>query len=165
MKLPCIIKPILFLFFIFLLIMLFGMKINVLFGGHTNCFICTKINYNGFLTNWTVSHFIVFAIAGYLCPTYSYTIFAIGILWELLELFLEYNSRTNNKGFICKNLIPSHSHCDTKTTSKKDFWEHYIGYDDKKMRLYWTSGGVNGALLDILFDGVGIYVGRYLATV
>lgn len=161
MKLPCIIKPILFLSFIVLLIMLFHKKINVLFGRH-NCFVCTKIHYNGFLTNWTVSHFIVFAFAGYLCPTYGYTIFAFGILWELFELFLEYNSRINNKGFVCKNIMPSH--CHTNPTSTKDFWEHYLGYDDKKMTLYWTSGGLNGALLDIVFDGVGVYVGIYLAT-
>ena len=162
MKLPCIIKPLIFLCLIGISIILYAKDMDMLFGSHDNCFVCTKINYNGYLTNWTISHFVVFAISGYLCPNNTYLLIAIGVLWEIIELFLEYTSKTNNKGFLCKNVMP---HCDTKITPKKEFWNHYLGYNNKNLILFWCSGGLNGTIMDILFDILGIYLGRYLASI
>jgi len=141
---------------------LFAKDIDVLFGSDNNCLICTKINYNGYLTNWTISHFIVFAISAYLCPKSIYTLIALGVLWEIIELFFEYTSRTNNNGFLCKNIMP---YCDDKITTKKEFWNHYLGYENKNLLLFWCSGGLNGSIMDILADILGIYVGRYLAFI
>jgi hypothetical protein len=160
MKVPCIIKPVVFLVLVALSIIFFAKNLDSLFGGHDNCFVCTKLNYNGYLTNWSISHFVVFAISGYLCPNNIYALMIIGIIWEILELILEYNSKINNQGFLCKNIMP---HCDTKNISKKEFWDHYLGYNNNKLVLFWCSGGLNGTLSDIVFDVLGIYLGRYLA--
>jgi hypothetical protein len=160
MKLPCITKPLFLLGLVGVSIMLFAKNIDLLFGGHNNCFICTKINFNGYLTNWTTSHFIVFAISGYLCPKNIYMLIAIGILWEIVELFFEYTSKINNQGFLCNHIMPN---CDKKTISKKEFWDHYLGVNNHDLTLFWCSGGMVGSILDIIADTLGVYVGRYLA--
>lgn len=158
MKLPCITKPILFLSMVSLSILLFAKKMDSLFGSHNNCFICTKLNYNGYLTNWSVSHFVVFAICGYLCPNNAYLLIALGILWEIIELILEYNAKLNQHGFLCKHM----PNC-KESISKKEFWDHYLGYHNHELILFWCSGGLLGSLSDIVIDTLGIYVGRYLA--
>ena len=116
------------------------------------------MHFNGYLTNWTVSHFIAFLIAGYISPKSVYYIILVGILWEFIELFFEYNSKTNHQHFLCKKKIIE---C-PKKISKRDFWNHYLGIKDYNFTLMWCSGGLIGALLDIFVDTLGVYTGIYI---
>lgn len=156
----CVIKPIIFLTLVAFSIAIFPKELDSLFGGHTKCFVCTKVGYNGYFTNWSISHFVVFAISGYLCPNNKFFLILIGTLWELFEIFLQYTSKTNNQGFLCKHLMPF---CDKQQATPHEFWDHYIGIEDRKIKLFWCSGGMLGSIVDIIMDALGVYVGSYLA--
>jgi hypothetical protein len=153
-------KPFIFLVMISLSILLFAKKMDSLLGSHNNCFICTKLNYNGYLTNWSISHFVAFAISGYLCPNNPYLLIFIGILWEIVEFVLEYNAKLNQDGFLCKRIM---TNCNKESITKKEFWDHYLGYHNHELILFWCSGGLVGSLSDIVINTLGIYTGRYLA--
>jgi hypothetical protein len=161
MKVPFIL-PFIFLVIVGIVVFLYESQINKVFGGSlgkANCFLCKKINYNGYLTNWTVSHFAVFLIVGFLCPTQIYTFIGIGILWEFIELYLEYTSKFNKQSVLCDNIVE----CNSAKISKTDFWHHFLGIRDNKISIYWNSGGLVGSLLDIVADILGLVVGRYLS--
>ena len=156
MKLPCIF----FLCIVALIVIFYEGPINKLFGGgdvNANCFICTKVNYNGYFTNWTLSHFVVFVIAAYFCPRNIYILIVLGIAWEIVELYLEYTSKFNHGSVLCKAVI----NCDTTDISKTHFWHHYFGIRNNKLSLFWCSGGFVGSLLDIVANILGVFTGRY----
>ena len=148
----------LYFFIIALFVILYIDVIDNIFGGFDNCFICTKVHFNGYLTNWSISHFIVFLIAGYICPESVYYIILFGISWEVIELFFEYISKTNHQHFLCKKKIIE---C-TKQLSTREFWNHYLGIKESNSILMWSSGGLLGALLDIFVDTLGVYTGIYI---
>lgn len=161
-KMPCVYKPFLFLVMVSIIILFFSENINILFGGDKNCFICRKVNYNGYLTNWTISHIGAFTIAGYICPNNKFILITLGILWEILEVFLEYHSTVKNTTIKLCKIMPK---CKNKKISSKHFWEHYFGINNNKIKLYWCSGGVIGGIMDIIADILGVYLGSYLATI
>jgi len=141
---------------------MYNKQINDLFGGgdiKAKCMVCTEVHYNGYLTNWTLSHFVLFAIVGYMCPKKIYHFILLGILWEICELYLEYTSQCNHNEMIC-GMIQCKEYI-----SKENFWKHYLGFENTKLNLFWCSGGLVGAIMDILADVLGVYVGKYLASI
>uniref|UniRef100_A0A6C0B7J2 Uncharacterized protein n=1 Tax=viral metagenome TaxID=1070528 RepID=A0A6C0B7J2_9ZZZZ len=154
------IKVILFLGLVSIILVTFIKQINKLFGGYDNCAICTPLHFNGYLSNWTLSHYLVFLIVGYLAPNRFTFIVIMGIAWEVMELYMEYISKTNHTHPLVKLL---RLECDTKL-HEDQFWKHYFGirkYHPKKT-LFWCSGGFIGSVLDIVADIAGAYTGIYL---
>jgi len=43
-------------------------------------------------------------------------------------------------------------------------FEYTYGYIDKKGHSYWTSGGVNGQLTDIIMNIFGVYLGVFISS-
>jgi hypothetical protein len=155
------IKVIIFLGIVTVILIAFIKPINNLLGGYDNCAICTPLHFNGYLSNWTLSHYLVFLIVGYLAPKRIALIVILGILWEIMELYMEYISKTQHDHPLVKLL---HLDCNTKL-SEDQFWNHYFGvrqYHPKKT-LFWCSGGFIGSVLDIVADISGAYTGIYLA--
>jgi len=153
-------KVIVFLGLVCIILITFIKQINQLFGGYDNCSICTPLHFNGYLSNWTLSHYLVFLVVGYLAPKRIALIVFMGIAWEVMELYMEYISKTNHNHILVKLL---HLDCDTKLEPKQ-FWNHYFGvrkYHPKKT-LFWCSGGFIGSILDIIADIAGAYTGIYL---
>jgi len=155
------IKVILFLSIVTIILISFIDTINNVLGGYDNCTICTPIHFNGYLSNWTLSHYLVFLMVGYLAPKRISLIIIMGIVWEVIELYMEYISKTQYDHPLVKLL---HLDCSTNIDEHK-FWNHYFGfrkYHDKKT-LFWCSGGFLGSVLDIIADIAGAYTGIYLA--
>ena len=74
-NMDCFLKSFTLLLIVAIIIIMYNNQINVLFGGgdiNAKCMVCTEVHYNGYLTNWTVSHFVLFAIVGYMCPKNIY---------------------------------------------------------------------------------------------
>ena len=155
------IKVVLFLSLVTIILVSFIQQINDLFGGYDDCMICTPLHFNGYLSNWTISHLLVFVIIGYLCPKQIILIIFLGVLWEIIELYMEYISKTNHNHPLVKLL---NLKCESKITPTQ-FWDHYFGirkYHHKKT-LFWCSGGFLGSILDIIADTTGAYIGIYLS--
>jgi hypothetical protein len=136
--------------------------IDDIFGGGGNsakCMICTKISYNGHLTNWTISHFFFYMILAMLCPDNLLLIIGIGVMWEFIELYFEYSSKIDHDNFLCRNKLLNN--CSQKMSST-DFWNHYLGFKEHKFSLFWCSSGLVGQLLDIAFDILGAFTGVFL---
>ena len=157
------IKVILFLSLVSTILLIFIEPINKWLGGYEDCFICKPIHFNGYLSNWTLSHYLVFLIVGYLAPKRIVLIVFMGILWEVMELYMEYISKTQHNHPLVKLL---HLNCDTKLR-KDQFWNHYFGFRKyhPKKTLFWCSGGFIGSVLDIIADIAGAYTGIHLANV
>ena len=158
MKINCNIILCICLFTIAIIVINYMDIIDYYFG-NIDCLICRKVHFTGYLTNWTLSHFILFLIAGFICPESLYITILAGISWEFVELFLEYISKTNHDHILCNmNIIK----CDTKIP-KDEFWLHYLGieeYSDTKM--IWCSGGIIGSIMDIIADIIGVFTGIYI---
>ena len=84
---------------------------------------------------WPILHFIGFALLGWLFPNCWGLLFIGGILWELLEVVMNYLT----KGTVVKQPM--------RVTSQK------VEYSD----VWWA-----GSFKDILFNGAGIFLGRTL---
>jgi len=154
-------KLILFLTLVTVILIAYIKQLNQLFGGYDDCAICTPLHFNGYLSNWTLSHYIVFVIVGYLAPTYFKFIVFLGILWEVVELYFEYISKTNPTHLVVKLL---HLDCKTQLTPNQ-FWNHYFGIRKfhHSKTLFWCSGGLVGSILDIMADIAGVYTGIFIA--
>jgi hypothetical protein len=160
MKINCNILLFIFFFTVFIIIIFYMDIINYYLGGVDDCLICRKVHFNGYLTNWTISHFILFLIAGYICPESLYIIILAGISWEFVELYLEYISKTNHDHILFNMSIIKK--CDTKMPKDK-FWGHYWGINQyKNTELVWCSGGAIGSLMDIVVDIIGVFTGIYI---
>jgi hypothetical protein len=158
MKIDCSVVLFLYLFFLAIFVIKYLLAIDGIFGGFTDCLICTKVRFNGYLTNWTISHYFAFLIAGYICPKNVYFIIFAGILWEFVELFLEYNSKINHEHILCTSKLIE---CETKM-STHEFWEHYLGIKEHNTTYVWCSGGMVGSLIDIVINTFGVYTGIYI---
>ena len=160
----CTCKILLVSLLAFSVLLAFISHIDELFGGGGNsaeCLVCTKVSYNGHLTNWTVSHFVFFMVLAMICPDNLYLIIGIGVFWEFIELYFEYVSKLRHDSILCEQkLIDTCTH----KMSSEDFWKHYLGFKEHPYSLYWCSSGLVGQLLDITFDIAGAYTGVYLAT-
>jgi hypothetical protein len=149
-----------YLFFMTIIVIKYIDVIDFYFGGLDDCLICTKVHFNGYLTNWSISHYITFLIAGYISPESVYIIILAGVLWEIVELILEYTSKTNHDSFLCSTRILKY--CKIKMTNE-EFWHHYFGIKEHKdTKFIWSSGGFLGALLDIIINTLGVYSGIYI---
>lgn len=140
-------------------VIIFLNKIDNYIGGFDDCLICSKLHFNGYITNWSITHFIAFLVAGFISPRNLYfTIFA-GVSWELVELYLEYTSKRNHDSILCKrNIIECKEEMDSH-----DFWNHYLGIKEHNHTQYvWCSGGLLGSVIDIIVNTTGIYTGVYL---
>jgi hypothetical protein len=136
--------------------------INDLFGGGSEkaeCAVCTKVTYNGYFTNWTVSHLLLFVVLGYMFPNYSTLLIVAGIFWEFVEMYFDLVSHNYEDSALCQYLLE----CSKSFEHVNTFWKHYGGKKETNKSLYWSSGGLVGSLLDILADILGVYVGVYLA--
>lgn len=158
MKIDSSIILFLYLFFLAIFVIKYLLVIDEIIGGFDNCLICTKVHFNGYLTNWSVTHFIAFLIAGYISPKSVYYIILAGILWEVIELYLEYNSKLNHDHYLCKKNIIE---CKTKMTDD-DFWPHYFGVKEYNTQYVWCSGGFLGSVMDIIVNTSGLYLGIYI---
>ena len=85
---------------------------------------------------WPVSHFILFCIYSFIWPQYSWILFLYGVFWEVLEGIM--NTLETNEGEEVK-------HQQTRKGSKVE----YVNW--------WEA-----SYKDILFNSVGIIVGRTL---
>ena len=151
---------ILYLLSVAAVVIIFITEIDEYFGGFDNCLICTKVHFNGYLTNWSISHFIAFLVAGFISPRNLYFIIFAGISWEIVELYFEYTSKRNHDNILCKKKIIK---CKEKIINSHDFWKHYFGikkYQD--IQYLWCSGGFLGAIIDIIVNTCGAYTGIYL---
>ena len=86
---------------------------------------------------WPISHFILFSIYAFIWPQYSWILFLYGVLWEVLEGIM--NTLETSTGAPVKH----------QQTRKGDKVEYVT---------WWEA-----SYKDILFNSVGIIVGRTLA--
>jgi hypothetical protein len=119
-----------------------------------------KIRYiyfkGGQFSYWTITHFLFFMLLGFICPNSLLLIIIVGILWELIELYIEYDRQTTQSAFLCKYI----NNCDKKyLISKSKFWKTYTGELGNKNRLFYCSAGYVGQILDIVFNIVGYLFG------
>jgi hypothetical protein len=119
-----------------------------------------KIRYiyfkGGQFSYWTITHFLFFMLLGFICPNSLLLIIIVGILWELIELYFEYDRQTIQSSFLCKYI----NNCDKKDLIyKSTFWKTYIGELSNKNRLFYCSAGYVGQILDIVFNIVGYLFG------
>lgn len=149
----------LYLLSLTIVVIIFLNEIDHYIGGFDNCAICTKIHFNGYITNWSITHFIAFLVAGFISPRNLYFIIFAGVSWEIVELYLEYNSKLNHENILCKKNIIK---CE-KEMNSHDFWNHYLGIKEHKNTQYiWCSGGLLGSVMDIIVNTIGTYTGVYL---
>lgn len=142
-----------------IIVIIFLNEIDQFIGGFDNCKICIKLHFNGYLTNWTIIHFVIFSIAGIISPENVYFIIIAGICWEITELYLEYTSKTNNNHILCREKILNCKHSMNKT----DFWNHYLGIEEQTdIKYVFCSGGLLGSLMDIIVNTIGVYSGIYM---
>ena len=86
---------------------------------------------------WPISHFVLFAVYSYIWPHYSWVLFLYGVLWEVLEGIM--NTLETGQGQEVKH----------QRTRMKDTKLEYV--------TWWEA-----SYKDILFNSVGIVVGRTL---
>ena len=85
---------------------------------------------------WPISHFVLFTLYSFIWPQYSWILFLYGVLWEVLEGIM--NTIETEKGQEVKH----------QQTRKGDKVEYVT---------WWEA-----SYKDILFNSVGIIVGRTL---
>ena len=142
-----------------LIIFIYIKEIDDILGGENDEF-GRKIRYiyfkGGQFSYWTITHFLFFMLLGFICPDSLLLIIFIGILWELIELFFEYDRQTIQSKFLCKFI----NNCDKNSIiSKSTFWNMYLGKSSNTNRLFYCSAGYVGQILDIIFNIVGYLFG------
>jgi len=146
-------------FFCAIIIFIYIKELDDILGGENDEY-GRKIRYiyfkGGQFSYWTITHFLFFMLLGFICPNSLLLIIILGILWELIELFFEYDRQTTQSSFLCKYI----NNCDKKyLISKSTFWKTYIGELSNKNRLFYCSAGYVGQILDIVFNIVGYLFG------
>jgi hypothetical protein len=141
------------------IVIIFLNEIDQVIGGFDNCKICIKLHFNGYLTNWSIIHFFVFSIAGFISPENVYFIIIAGTCWEIAELYFEYTSKTNHNHILCRKKVLN---C-KQNMDKTDFWNHYLGIKEYPSAKYiFCSGGLLGSVMDIIVNIIGVYSGIYI---
>ena len=145
-----------------IIIIVYIEKIDNLLGGENDEY-GRKVRYiyfkGGQISYWSFTHFLFFMLLGFICPGYLYLIIVLGVIWELMELFFEYNRQTEQSEILCKYVNKCKN---IKKISKSKFWDIYLGRENKPTRLFYCSAGYLGQLLDILFNIVGYIFGAKL---
>lgn len=142
-----------------LVIFIYIKEIDDILGGDNDEF-GRKIRYiyfkGGQFSYWTITHFAFFMLLGFICPDSLLFIIFLGILWELIELYFEYDRQTNQNTFLCKYI----NNCNKKDLiPKSKFWKIYTGNVVEPNRLFYCSAGYIGQILDIVFNIVGYLFG------
>jgi hypothetical protein len=143
-------------FIIMIFIVRYQKSLNKIFGGTKDCALCYNWQ-GGSLSNWQGTHFLLFMIGGIICPDNFKTFLFMGILWEIIELTIEYQEKRNEKHTLCKHT----NNCSNITMSKSEFWKAYFG-KTKSDSLYYCSQGFYGQLLDVTCNSLGYLLGIYL---
>jgi hypothetical protein len=128
---------------------------------HAKCFVCTQVATNGYLTNWTVSHFAMYLVLAFFMPDYTTLLVALGILWEVVELGVELIAQFHPGNVLCKFYI-SCVKPNTAFKTQAQFWKQYFGIKNTKNDLFWCSGGFLGSLMDIAANTLGVFTGYKL---
>lgn len=119
--------------------------------------------HGGQVSFWNFLHILFFIFLGYICPNSRGFIIFTGIIWEIVELYFEYDYQTLRSQLICNYV----NDCTTKQKriNSKEFWNVYIGNNglDSKSLIYCSSG-FYGQFIDIVCNIIGVYIGSYLAT-
>ena len=142
-----------------IIIFIYIKELDDILGGENDEF-GRKIRYiyfkGGQFSYWTITHFLFFMLLGFICPNSLLLIILLGIIWELIELYFEYDRQTIQTPFLCKYI----NNCKVNDTiSKSEFWKIYIGESSNKNRLFYCSAGYVGQLLDIIFNITGYLFG------
>ena len=109
----------------------------------------------GYFSIWTVSHFLFYMLLGKICPNNLLLIIVMGIMWELLELYFEYNKQVIQGKLLCRYI----NNCDNiNKISNSEFWNTYFGINNNR-KLYYCSGGYLGGIFDITANIFGYIIG------
>lgn len=145
-------------------ILMFSPEMNKILDG--DCKHCKVFN-GGQLTNWSASHFVAYFLAGLVCPNQFKLIFTMGVIWEIIELYIEYDYKVKQTPIICKTIRgggigdSEESTCDGDKITSKEFWDTYFGRKKTK-HLYYCSNGYLGQSLDIICNTSGYLLGAYI---
>tara|TARA_B100001093_G_C26520015_1_gene881329 strand:+ start:367 stop:807 length:441 start_codon:yes stop_codon:yes gene_type:complete len=102
-----------------------------------------------YVDGWLLSHFIVFALAGYFYPKQFYLAVILGILWEITEHLLGINT-------------PRFLKCETQDKSKAKFQYIHKNKDPslaEKNDAWWY-----GRYEDVVVDIIGFMTGYFIKT-
>ena len=88
---------------------------------------------------WPLSHLIAFTIYSYIWPQHSWLLFFLGVLWEIIEVFINYLETSNGENV---------KHQTTRTN------------DDVEYAQWWS-----GSTKDIFFNLMGIGLGLLLTRI
>ena len=166
MNLSCYKKIIFWCLLCMFVILIFINEIDDIFGGENDAN-GRKIRYiyfkGGQFSFWTVSHILFFMFLGYICPKNILLICFIGIIWELLELYFEYDRQTLRTPFLCRYI--NNCHVGEKIPKSK-FWDLYVGNTKgHTYRLFYCSAGLYGQISDICANIIGALVGSGLSKI
>ena len=145
-----------------LVLFIFVNDFDKLFGGEYDKYGRSKRSIyfkGGQLSFWNLSHFLFFMFIGLNCPNSLLLIILLGVIWEGVELYLEYDRQTNQNAFLCKFINDCKN---KKIVSRSKFWKMYTGNLDEFEKLFYCSSGYIGQLLDIFFNISGYLVGAYI---
>jgi hypothetical protein len=113
----------------------------------------------GQFSYWTISHFLFFMFLGFICPKNLILVILLGLLWELMELYFEYDRQTKQTPFFCKYI----NNCKiSPKISKNKFWKLYTGRNSTPNKLFYCSAGYIGQILDVVFNILGYLFGSAL---
>jgi len=102
------------------------------------------------LSNWTIGHFVLFGVLGYLnpCKTTVHYAVVLGICWEFTELYLTVKAQPEN-------------------VTVQKFLKRYFLRDPRKRndddpQMMWCGGGFYGQIADIATNILGLFAGVYV---
>jgi len=102
-----------------------------------------------YVDGWLLSHFILFALAGYFFPKHFYVAVIIGILWELVE----YSFGIHTPGFL---------KCTHQDKSKAKF--QYLHKNKDKTLAEKNDAWWYGRYEDVIVDILGFITGYFIKT-
>lgn len=144
-----------------IVVLLYSDNIDLIIGANTRDTSKPQIKIGtAIIGMWTFTHFIFFFILGIICPNNILLIILLGVLWELLEFYLEYDNQILGSEALCKYV----NRCGmSKKINSKRFFRLYSGLSNDKYRsLYYCSGGLMGQLSDIISNIIGYLLGSLL---
>ena len=162
----CYAKIVFFEILISLIIIIYHDLIDNIVSGHEISYKQKKqyiYFHGGQVSFWNLLHILFFSFLGYICPNSIRFIIFTGIIWEIVELYFEYDFQTVRSQLMCDYV----NNCNNKQKiiSPKQFWNVYIGKKELDNKaLFFCSSGFYGQIIDIISNIIGVYIGSYLAT-
>lgn len=114
----------------------------------------------GLICLWNLTHFLLFAFIGFICPNKFWFAAIIGIIWEFMEFYFEYDRNLIRSNLMCKYVNDCNVQPSVKTSA--EFFKVYLGKSKKYKTLYYCSQGIYGQLIDIMFNSAGYMLGSYI---